>query len=216
MLHNTEEKKENYMGKIGWYRTSGGMHSMYGTEIKTDHPISLVISESSESRDLSHTWYHTDKEILRIEMSPTQFAEFMTCGNTEGVPCTIIRRDGKKMDEVPDTEILRQYAKESEAAFDDFETGAENIKKVISEQLKSGKAMGKKQMEDLLRMIENYKHNTVSNLAFVRDSFNEDMADIVVKAKSEVNTYVENKALELGMADLKNSIQLAIDNKKEE
>ena len=215
LLDEREEHKENYMGKVSWYRTSGGAHNLYGTEIKTDHPVCLSICESSESRHLSKTWYHTDKQIIEIEMSSIQWAEFLTSGNTEGVPCTILYRDGKQMDEVPNSEVIRQYAEESKDVFDEFRNGADSLYAKVKEAYDSGKPMGRKQMEELLNQIKGYRDRTIDNVNFVRDSFEEDMNHIVVKAKSEVNAYVETKALELGMEDLKNGIQLSIENKKE-
>lgn len=213
MFEDEKIEKANYMGKIRWSRTSGGKRNLYGTEIRTDHPISLEIYESSVSRELSRNWYHTNKEIIRIELSPIQWAEFLTSGNTEGIPCTIVSRECKRMDEVPQTEMIEQFAQESQEHFEDFEKGADKLYNQVKEAFESGKPMGKKQMEDLMRSIKLYKENTVANIKYVRNTFAKDMDAIVTKAKAEVNAYVENKALELGMEILKDSIQIGIENK---
>ena len=46
-------------------------------------------------------------------------------------------------------------------------------------------------------------HNAISNVDFVKDSFKEDMNNIVGKAKAEFNAYVENRIHEIGIESIK-------------
>lgn len=216
MSKNTEFESANYMGKISWSRISCGTpRNFFGSEIKSDHPICLRICDAEVQRDLSVNHYHSKVHpIVEIEMTPIQWAEFLTGGNTDGVPCTVISRSGERMDEVPQSKIIDHFENETQETFEEFQKGADNIIAQVKAALDSGKPMGKKQMEELLSSLNTYKHNTVSNLNYVKDTFKETMSEVVVKAKAEVNAFVETKALQLGMEDLKNNIQLAIENKE--
>ena len=83
---NEIKKEEDYMGMISWSKLSGGARPMFGTEIETANPIRLTISHAEEIRDLSRYWFHPKKKIVEIEMTPIQWAEFLTSGNTSGIP----------------------------------------------------------------------------------------------------------------------------------
>lgn len=193
MFEKTRE--EDYMGMVSWSRLSGGARPMFGTEIKTSNPIRLEICHAEECRDLSKNWYFPRKQIVEIELSPIQWAEFLTSGNTSGVPCTIKRIDGERMSEPKDTEIFNDYNEEVEEDFDKFK----EIEDIIKGAIDSKKPMGMKDLSSLLNKI----HNAMANVDFVKDSFKEDMNEIVTKAKAEFNAYAENRIHEIGIESLK-------------
>ena len=90
MFDDEKTKTEDYMGMVSWARScNASSRNLFGTEIKTNNPITLRINKAEEIRDLSRNWYHSLEQIVEIEMSPVQWAEFLTSGNTSGVPCTI-------------------------------------------------------------------------------------------------------------------------------
>src|SRR5215217_7347381 len=86
-----EERIEHpTFGQIGITRTSGGEQRFYGSEMTSDHYLSLTIRRSEMIRDLSHTRYHGKEELIRIRMNAVQFSEMITSMNIDdGVPCTI-------------------------------------------------------------------------------------------------------------------------------
>ena len=197
MFDNEKTRNEDYMGMIGWSKSyNSSPRAMFGTEIKTDNPITLRISHAEESRHLSRNWYHPRKQIVEIEMSPIQWAEFLTSGNTSGVPCTIKYIGSEKMSEPKDTEIFNDYNEEMENHFDKFK----DIENIIKDAIDSKKPMGMKDLSSLLNKI----HNAIANVDFVKDSFKEDMNKIVGKAKAEFNAYVENRIHEIGLETIKN------------
>lgn len=189
-------RKEDYMGMIQWNRcSSGSAVPLFGTEIKTANPIMLRVSRAEESRSLSRNWYLDREQIVEVEMSPIQWAEFLTSGNTSGVPCTIRYVEGKRMSEPKDTEILNDYSEEVEEHFDRFR----EIEDIVKNAIESKKPMGMKDLSSLLNKI----HNATANVDFVKDSFKEDMGNIMTKAKAEFNAYIENRAYEIGMESIK-------------
>lgn len=198
------EKSEDYMGMISWSRLScGSARPHFGTDVKTSYPISLEISTAKESRELSRNWYFADKKIIEVEMSPIQWAEFLTLGNTTGVPCTIKWQVGKGLISEPkETTIEEDYNEEVDKAFSKFDDSFDKVAKTLKEQIETNKPMGKKSLEELLRQIEILKSLTTKNIKFVKDSFKEDMSKIVTQAKAEFNAYTETRIREIGIEAL--------------
>ena len=196
MFDNEKTRNEDYMGMVSWSKSyNASPRNLFGTEIKTDNPITLKISKAEETRDLSRNWYHSLGQIVEIEMSPIQWAEFLTSGNTSGVPCTIRYIGGQRMSDPKETEIFNDYNEEVEEHFDKFK----EIEDVVKSAIDSKKPMGLKDLSSLLNKI----HNAIAKVDFVRDSFKEDMGKIVGKAKAEFNAYVENRIHEIGIEELK-------------
>lgn len=183
--------KKDYMGMISWgNQTCNRTLPMFGSEIGTDRPVVLRISRASMTRELSQNYYNCEsKPLIEIEMTPMQWAEFLTAGNTTGVPCTIHKFNGETMSPVDRTNIVSPFIKESEECFNDFKKGATELESYINSVLQSGKSMNKTQMKELLDKISSYKNRTVSSVQFVHDQFNEAMETSVTRAKSEIAAY---------------------------
>ena len=196
MIDNEKTRNEDYMGMISWSKSyNASPRNLFGTEIKTDNPITLRISKAEETRNLSRNWYHSLGQIVEIEMSPIQWAEFLTSGNTSGTPCTIRYIGGQRMSDPKETEIFNDYNVEVEEHFDKFK----EIEDIVKGAIDSKKPMGMKDLSSLLNKI----HNAMTNVDFVKDSFKEDMNNIVGKAKAEFNAYVENRIHEIGIEEIK-------------
>lgn len=206
MFDNEKTRNEDYMGMISWSKSyNASPRNLFGTEIKTDNPITLRISKAEETRNLSRNWYHSLGQIVEIEMSPIQWAEFLTSGNTSGTPCTIRYIGGQRMSDPKETEMFNDYNEEVEEHFDKFK----EIEDVVKSAIDSKKPMGLKDLNSLLCKI----HNAISNVDFIKDSFKEDMNNIVGKAKGEFNAYVENRIHEIGIESIKkDSVKFLEDN----
>lgn len=196
-------KSEDYMGMINWSKTSGSSRALFGTQIETQDPIKLEICHAEECRDLSSNWYFPKKQIIEVEMSPIQWAEFLTSGNTSGVPCTIKYLNREKMSEPHPSTIIEDYNYEVEEHFDEFGKSFDKVAETLKEQIGLNKPMGKKALEELLREIEILRTNTVENVKFVKNSFKKDMNKIVAEAKAEFNAYTENRIHEIGIESFK-------------
>lgn len=200
---NESKKEEDYMGMISWSKLSGGARPMFGTEIETANPIRLTISHAEEIRDLSRYWFHPRKKIVEIEMTPIQWAEFLTSGGMSGIPCTVKQVNGEYMSEPKPSDIAKVYDKEVEEHFDEFDNSLKKIDEIIKSAIDSNKPMGKKALEELRNIIDTARYKTVADVKFVKDSFKEDMEGMVTKAKAEFNAYVENRVHEIGIETIK-------------
>ena len=207
MFKDEKTRNEDYMGMVSWFKSyNASPRNLFGTEIKTGNPITLRINKAEEIRDLSRNWYHSKEQIVEIELSPLQWAEFLTSGNTSGVPCTIKYIGKQKMSEPKNTEMFNDYNDEVEKNFNEFK----EIENVVKNAIDSKKPMGMKDLSSLLTMI----HNVMVNVDFVKDSFKEDMNEIVGKAKAEFNAYVENRIHEIGIETIKNDSVKFLEDKE--
>lgn len=190
----SSKERKDYMGLISWNRSlCGAPHPMFGSEIKTDSPICIRICKAyiSELSDATHQRISgVHPAMIEIEMTPVQWAEFLTAGTVDdGVPCTITKIDGKPTERVQERRIVAEYDDHISAKFHNFQEGIKCAEQKIKDVLDSGKTMSKTQMRELLQMLEVHRNNSVENLDYAMDRFKEDMAKIVVNAKSEVNAY---------------------------
>lgn len=218
-MDEVKEIHKDYMGKISWNRINcGGSVPMFGSDIKTNTPVCISIYEASESTDpeercMAHSITTKHPPIMQIEMTPVQWAEFLTAGTVDdGVPCTITRRDGKRTSPVIPRSIVKDYNQLVANKFDAFQTGIATIEQKIRETLESGKSLGKNDMRELLSNLSTVRVNTVENLKFASHCFQEDIAKAVVKAKTEVNAYAETRLGPMGIKCLTNETEDAPDD----
>ena len=211
-----ETKSKDYMGMISWHRTScGSPQDLFGTEVKTDHPITVRICHAEEARDLCRDWFFPRKEIIEVDLSPIQWAELLTSGNTNGVPCTIRRINGEIMSKPDASEIKEHYDKEINEHFDAFDDAFKKVADVLKAQIDTNKPMSRKSLEELLKNVEALRTGTVANVNFVKESFKEDMERIVTKGKAEFNAYVENRLIEIGTDTIKSGSVKLLEEKDE-
>jgi len=196
--------ERNYMGIMSWSRTScNPAKTMFGTEVKTNNPVSLTISTAEEERSLSSNSYYGKKKIIEVEMTPIQWAEFLTSGNTSGVPVTLVKVNNEFMDKVENNDVIDQFSSETKVAFDAFEESLSELKSTIGKKLDQGKTLTKTELKEMMRSIDIYRKNCRSNVNFVKDCFTEEMTSIVVKARAEISAYCETETRKYGLASIK-------------
>lgn len=204
-------KHESY-GMLSFGRTSGGNPNMFGSSINHNNKISLEISTSRERRDFSSEYYYPDRQLIRVEMTYTQFAEAIASMNTTGVPCTIMRFDGKRIEDCPPQEVERVKIRK------DYEEKMKGVGKLLSDVLvmskemwDSKKAPTKKEREALYWKIHNAEQEIRANAPFMMECFEESIDKVLVQAKGEFEAFVQNKIHSLGIKGLENEVQLRLE-----
>jgi len=199
-------------GMISFSRYSGGNPYMFGSEINHNGGISLTISQGERKRSLSRDWYMSRKSIVRVDMTYNQFAETIANMNTQGVPCTLRRYNGEKIEECPPQSTEKSEIK------NEFKQQMNKVSKLLDEcvklsesQLNSKKPPTKKERADLVHKISQAKMNISENVPFILDSFDENMDDLVLQAKSEVEGFITNKIASYGLKGLKKEILMIED-----
>lgn len=202
---NDKTYEKDYMGVITWGRLQcGSSQPMFGSEIKTDSPVYIRISHASVTN-----WggTPTDKHIhgktpaiIEVEMTPIQWAEFLTAGHVDdGVPCTITRLNGKSMSRVEMENLAYEYGQHIDEKFNDFREGVKRFEAEIEQALAAGKPMNKTQMKELLHSMQCFRENAPASIRYAHDRFREDMAKVVARAKAEVNAYAELRLGDYGV-----------------
>ncbi|MCR8641467.1 hypothetical protein NV379_02245 [Paenibacillus sp. N1-5-1-14] len=202
-IDGKKEEHESF-GMLGFSRTSGGYSNLFGSSIKHQHTITMRLRHAIKERDLNKDWYYGKSEIVEVEMSQNQFAELITSMNMgDGVPVTIRRLNGKRMDNCPEENKREIFEKEFEERMVNLSERLEKITEDAERILEDKTAPKKSDKELILKQLSQLRQEVSSNIPFVAASFNEQMDKTVTEAKGEVEAFVMNKVHSLGIEGLK-------------
>lgn len=99
MINDNDEtfKHEGFgMISIGRVHCGGSGQVLYGSNVSHHEYIQLKISTGYLNRHLNRDWFHEDKTLIEINLSPVQFAEMISVGMNNGsTPCTLTWFNGK-------------------------------------------------------------------------------------------------------------------------
>jgi hypothetical protein len=204
MLDDTTVGTHESYGMISVSRVSSNLgQSLFGSSIKHSNTIMLRIKKGEVDRLLNRDWYRGKEEIVNVELSPTQYAEMLTCMNMgDGVPCTIRRLNGKMIEgpsEVKQRQIFEQEFQENITALEnECSDGVNDVADIL---LKKG-SITIKERKKALEKITGIMRIVGDYLPFIQRSFNESMDKTVLEAKGEVEAFVTNKVVSLGIEGL--------------
>lgn len=186
---------------VTWHRITGSPRRLFGSALENHHStVSLTISRGQRAFDLSQDWYYPDKEIIEIEMSATQFAEFLTSPNMGcGVPATIRTFQGKHMEDPPDEGVEAQRVQE------DFKENTTELGKKLRETIvKIQKVLQKKTILKADREFLRGAYNKLlmeveQNMPFALEQFREASDKVVQAGKAEVEAFTTHFIHALGL-----------------
>lgn len=191
----------------------GGMgKNLFGSDIKHNNIISLTISRGAYDRGINSDWFHAKEDLIRIELSPVQFAEAITNMNTSGVPCTLARFNGECIDYVPNIPSKKEVFREEFS--NDIKEMSDIIDKLSSEIediINSKKAVNKSDKESIQKGLYRMKQQINSNIPYLTKCFDEQLEKSISHSKAEVEAYVQNKINSLGLKSLKEETNLEIE-----
>lgn len=173
--------------------------TLFDSEIRHQHFVTITVSGASCKRDLNHNWIHEGKALLEIEMSEAQWASFVSSPNTSGVPCTIKRTETDwQVPGLPHRPVLGQSLKETREAADQAFEGIKDAFDAYEAAIK-GPA---KERNEALRNLRAAIHNATANVVFAASSLNKHAENTVQKARADVEAMVlravQQHALEAG------------------
>lgn len=196
-----EEKKIHpAYGMVRIGRVNGGDGRFFGSHIDCKNYISITISNAEKSNNLGRDWFFTRNEKIEIALTPTQFSELLTTENGSGVPCTIKKFNGAKVESIPIEEKT-----EAKSAIEYFE---KNIKKLskncIRYKEEVNDILGKKSIsnsdrDDIRMAVRSLIQEIESNIPFYLESFNKSAQKIVTQAKSEVDAFTTHIIKKAGL-----------------
>ena len=205
MKQNRETEEHESYGLISASRiTSSQRHNFFGSRVKHDSFIKLEIKQADVQRDLNHDYIHESGTIIQVEMTQSQFSEFITSLNMgSGIPCTIkyLAKEGggiKEMEEPPYKSLLDEFSKEFKQTMrqivDESTVGLEEIEDILMVKDR----MGKKDREKVFKFLKQMLQEFESNVPYMNDQFNRQIDKAVTEAKQTIEAHAVHLALRSG------------------
>jgi len=187
-------------GQLGFFRTSGGGgSSLYGSSIQHQNRITLEISHSERNRDLNQNWYYPRKEIIRVAMSQTQFAEAISTMGTSPIPVTIERLHGKSMPPCPAEHTRRQFKEEFKRDIQEIVGDMKEDFELATEILNRKGPIKVKDRQDIAAILQRLQMVIKSNVPFIHSQFDRATEKTITEARGEIEAFYESKVRSLGL-----------------
>jgi ElaB/YqjD/DUF883 family membrane-anchored ribosome-binding protein len=193
--------------------SGGGRRPMFGSKILHDGNgrVAIEITGASYTRNLHNDWIHPRQGIIEIQMTESQFARFITSPNQQAVPCTIVRRwdDGRyvSVEDPPFFEIIDQFSVELESKMEKVKADSVEMLKKLDEMLK-GKTVSTTELSEIRSKVMTVLGYLPGSLDFMKDQFEEAMADTVEEAKLEIETHINRTLTHLGIEGARHLVSL--------
>jgi hypothetical protein len=191
-------------GQVRFTRTNSNGTNFYGSELKQDNYIALEVEPSEIQRDLSQDRYYSKHfPLIRIRMTANQFAELLTSMNHgSGVPCTIERLNGVKVEDLPVQESRKEFIhRKFEDRMKAFAVTLKEKQAKVKE-LSAKKTLTKADQQELNWTVEWLTQEVASNIPFFAKCFQETIDYSVNEAKSEIENAIQHKINVLGLEAL--------------
>lgn len=193
-----ERHKHPSFGMLSFSRVSGGSPNLYGSSIKHDQKIEMVLKRGEYDRSLNQEWYFGKEILLKVEMSYTQFANLITSMNIgDGVPVTLRYVNGERMPECPYYNPIETHKKEFQE--DTQRAYAQTVELInhVSELFSKKGALNKREKEEIQEALLKIKQGIGVNQEFQLDQFHRKMDQIVTEGKGEIEAFVQNRMYSL-------------------
>jgi len=184
-------------------RIIGGYRSLFGSSIQSQQTITLTISKASHDRNYSNDYFHSNKEIIEIEMSSNQFSELITSFNMgSGVPVTIRTMNHERYPDVPFVSKSDLFQEEFDKKMQNFTVDIRKIVEQSADILENKASIGKGDRDIIAKSIDALVNHISSTIPFISKQFSESMDKVVIEAKSDIEAFVENKIRNTGLEAL--------------
>ncbi len=196
-----EVKEHPSFGLVGISRRSAnGVTPLFGSNIQHQHTISFTIKRAENNRHSNNDWFHGKEDLIEIEMSGSQFSELITSFNMgDGVPCTIRRFNGQDYPDPPYENPIDIFQKEFASKMHNITKQCSSLVEDCVTMLRDKPSIGKADRDFIMRSITSLMQQIGSNVPFVSQQFNESMEKTVSQAKSEIETFVTNRMISIGI-----------------
>lgn len=197
-------------GVITLSNPRGGDSVLFGSDIGHNQRVCITIHRARLKRDLNHDWIHSDGQIIEVEMSHAQFAQFITSqGKGDGTPCTLRWMKGEGS--IPGIEkVETKHETFRREIHDAARQRLEHIEKEIAklgEMIESGK-LPKKELREIAAELRRHVQQLPGTMEFVVKSAEEALDKATSDAKVEVESYIAMTAQRLGLKSIEELARL--------
>lgn len=196
-MEKEKKKRHESFGTIILTNKYGGERALFGSSIPHSETICISIHRAEETRMLNYDSYTPKEQMIEIEMSRSQFADFITsAGKGTGTPCTILYNNGKRMEECPFTPKAEEHKQEFKEHQTEIRSELTEFEKLISE-ITNKNSFTKKDKQNLIRAFSHIKSQILSNSEYQVQMFAEQMEKMAHETKTELEAMLrqENKIL---------------------
>lgn len=190
----------------------GGDKTLFGSDLGHNQRVCIRVNTATLKRDLNHDWIHTDKQLIELEMSHAQFAQFITSnGNGSGTPCTLkfIRGEGDvpaiKNIETKHETFRREVRDAAASRLQHIKQGLDSLRIM----LEAGGSISKKELREIHANLERHAAQLPGTMEYVVKSAEEALEKATSDAKIEVESFVHMTAQRLGLKSVNDLAQLA-------
>jgi hypothetical protein len=209
----TEKTSHPSFGTISVSRgTSSGKMNLFNASIQQNHFILIEIQRAALYRNVYHDSVLPEGiPIVRLYMSPSQFADLITSPNTGGTPCTLVNVNGVRMPEP-------EYVNKRVQLDDDFKKKMDEVASISNEfytkiqEILMKPSIGKNDRKEIIKLLDMMNAQITSHVPFIKKTFTEQMDKTATEAKFEVTQFIEEKLKRLGLEKFKD--QLLLDSKE--
>jgi hypothetical protein len=205
-----DEKTETHesFGMIGVSRyTCTPAQTFFGSSIKHHAGIAIEIHEAEKIRSLSGDHFHEARPLIRVSMTPAQFADMITSANIGGgVPCTLERVMGKARPDCPETNERATIVSEFKEAMEDL---AQRLDELVAkaEALKAKPTILKGDRAEFVSLAETIRRRVSEAMPFINSQFNEAMDGILTEAKADLDSWVSQMLRVMGTEALQDKLR---------
>ena len=195
----TEETTKNpAYGFIRMSRVSGGSGRLFMSPLRHENRISITIGEAEHVRSLNTDAHYAGRQIIEVQMSEAQFAQFITNSMSHaGAPCTITRNNGKMIPPLEDVQLKSdRYYKEAQKMAEDA------IKAVADARQKIGEiaaTLPKKKQDEIAGKLNALEMTLADRMPWIVQMHHEHMDKVANLAKIEVEAYMVARAQSMGI-----------------
>lgn len=214
-MNDAEKQQHPSFGKITVSRVHGSARRLFGTRVQHHETIRITVQGATLSRDLSRDWILSNGTIIELDMSPAQWATFISSfGQGDGTPVTLIARpEGSNIIQCPPPPPFNNERLEHEQEIDDLIKEIHRERDIIEQQvaaLFAAKSVTKKDLSALRNALGKFINACIHNIPFVAESYKKTLHTITEEAKIEVEAFTEQYLFNLGLQ----AAQTAIPNER--
>lgn len=195
------EKHPSY-GMVSINRTQSSHPTpCFGSPILHRHTMRLKISKARLHRSHHEDRFYPDDTLIEVEMTPQQFTDMLTTPNSMGTPVTIRQINQESVETTPFISKLDQFETELKEKVKSTHADTKRKMRNIAEMLTSEKALGKKDREHMVKLIESINMEIENNFPFLQSQMIEEMGRVVGEAKASISAFLQDQRRAQGLPD---------------
>lgn len=200
---DAERETHPSFGLITISRVTGGGGELFGSSMPHTTRVRIGVRRAERARDLHRDWRHATEEVLELEMSPAQFADFIiSMGNGEGTPCTLRYVLGERMPDCPPAvepreQIVKEFREKMRASSAAFNEAAGKLDAILAK-----KSLNNADRQEVRAIVGDARRLFYDHLAFAGTSFAEANEDALREAQAEAEAFVADLVRRAGVAHL--------------